>query len=66
MDRLEALGNSLSQMTIYDIKSYYNQVCGESFVQRFIDNRADTDNAGQEHGHERFRDGSESEGRNKR
>ena len=26
MDRLEALGNSLSQITLYDIKSVYNQV----------------------------------------
>lgn len=26
MDRLEALGNTLSQITLYDIKSVYNQV----------------------------------------
>lgn len=26
MDRLESLGNSLSQITLYDIKSMYNQV----------------------------------------
>ena len=26
MDKLEALGNSLSQITLYDIKSMYNQV----------------------------------------
>ena len=26
MDRLEALGNTLSQVTLYDIKSMYNQV----------------------------------------
>jgi hypothetical protein len=26
MDRLEALGTTLSQMTMYDIKSMYNQV----------------------------------------
>lgn len=29
MDRLEQLGSALSQVSIYDIKSYYNQVCGE-------------------------------------
>jgi epsin len=31
MDRLESLGNSISQITLYDIKSMYNQVrkeCG--------------------------------------
>jgi hypothetical protein len=30
MDRLESLGTQLSQITMYDIKSYYNQVrnCG--------------------------------------
>jgi epsin len=27
MDRLEGLANSLSQVTMYDIKSMYNQVC---------------------------------------
>ena len=27
MDRLESLGNALSQITMYDIKSMYNQVC---------------------------------------
>jgi hypothetical protein len=27
MDRLEALGSALSQVTMYDIKSMYNQVC---------------------------------------
>jgi epsin len=26
MDRLEALGNTISQITLYDIKSMYNQV----------------------------------------
>lgn len=26
MDRLESLGNTLSQITMYDIKSMYNQV----------------------------------------
>jgi len=26
MDRLESLGNTLSQITLYDIKSVYNQV----------------------------------------
>jgi epsin len=26
MDRLESLGNTLSQITLYDIKSMYNQV----------------------------------------
>lgn len=26
MDRLESLGNTLSQITLYDIKSAYNQV----------------------------------------
>lgn len=26
MDRLESLGNALSQITMYDIKSVYNQV----------------------------------------
>jgi hypothetical protein len=26
MDRLEALGSTLSQITMYDIKSMYNQV----------------------------------------
>ena len=26
MDRLESLGNSLSNLTMYDIKSMYNQV----------------------------------------
>ena len=26
MDALEKLGNQLSQVTMYDIKSYYNQV----------------------------------------
>lgn len=26
MDRLEALGSTLSQITLYDIKSMYNQV----------------------------------------
>lgn len=26
MDRIEALGNQLSQITMYDIKSMYNQV----------------------------------------
>lgn len=26
MDRLEALGNTLSQLTMYDVKSAYNQV----------------------------------------
>jgi len=29
MDRLESLGNSLSQITLYDIKSMYNQVWGK-------------------------------------
>lgn len=27
MDRLESLGNAISQVTLYDIKSMYNQVC---------------------------------------
>jgi len=26
MDRLESLGNTLSQITVYDIKNMYNQV----------------------------------------
>ena len=26
MDKIEALGGALSQITMYDIKSYYNQV----------------------------------------
>ena len=29
MDRLESLGNALSQITMYDIKSMYNQVSCE-------------------------------------
>ena len=32
MDRLESLGNALSQITMYDIKSVYNQVCPHSRV----------------------------------
>lgn len=30
MDRLESLGNALSQITMYDIKSMVNQVCGSA------------------------------------
>ena len=33
MDALEKLGNQLSQVTMYDIKSYYNQVrVGRTFL----------------------------------
>lgn len=32
MDRLESLGNALSQITMYDIKSMVNQVCGSAGV----------------------------------
>ena len=32
MDRLEALGNQLSQITMYDIKSMYTQVLDIQFI----------------------------------
>lgn len=35
MDRLESLGSQISQLTMYDIKSYYNQV-REKFVEQVM------------------------------
>ena len=40
MDRLEALGNSLSQLTMYDLKQAYNQV--RWLRMRFVNDNADT------------------------
>ena len=40
MDRLEALGNSLSQLTMYDLKQAYNQV--RWLRIRFVNDNTDT------------------------
>ena len=62
MDKLESLGQQLSQVTMYDIKSYYNQV-RYTFLRLLrlwrtwglID--IDHDCAGKEHHPQRGRDG---------
>ena len=41
MDRLESLGNALSQITMYDIKSMYNQVRRTPVAARGMEHRID-------------------------
>lgn len=44
MDRLESLAGQLSQVTMYDLKSYYNQVS----LEREKENMNETDRSGDE------------------
>ena len=66
MDKLESLSSTLANITLYDIKSMYNQAC---FVQVVLDVIADTaisrsekkTLSGQKHGLERDGNGGQSE-----
>jgi hypothetical protein len=62
MDRLEALGSALSQVTMYDIKSMYNQVRPRPAPRAHAADKC----AGEEHGHERRRDGGQGDGGDER
>lgn len=58
MDRLESLGNTISQITLYDIKSMYNQVRKILRFRRiFVE-----DDAGQKCCAQRQRNGGQSSG----
>ena len=58
MDRLESLGNTISQITLYDIKSMYNQVQKTLRFRRiFVE-----DDAGQKCCAQRQRNGGQSSG----
>ena len=59
MDRLESLGNAISQISIYDIKSMYNQVCEDRY--RPVRHHS-CPLPGEECGVQCQRDGSESPG----
>ena len=59
MDRLESLGNALSQITMYDIKSMYNQVRKDRYAP-VRDHSCPL--PGEECGVQCQRDGSESPG----
>lgn len=66
MDKIESLGNQLSQITMYDIKSMYNQVrlrFGRHERARAMFTICHT---GEEYGLERVGDGGKSEGGNER
>ena len=62
MDRLESIGNTLSQITLYDIKSVYNQVRKTYHFNRIF---AEGD-TGQKCRIQRQRNGGESPGGDQR
>jgi len=68
MDRLESLGNQLSQITMYDIKSMYNQVRlrPRTCACRAVADARLSAHEGEEHGAEPERDGDEGAGGDER